>query len=416
MNIIFLYSDEKPKRGQFRNDNSPNLSHAILQIRSLLLLQRSPNIDHLISNSNKTFDMLEIRNDMSNVTSHGLLKWCHSFRNKLTNHHIVRYESIFSSLESRNFINFMRIYECKSQLSDLRNADDVNGECSERLKLERKCFSSIAIWTKGSDGFTYPDDVGYPLDSSQSDNFLLEIHYQDIPKEFQDSSGFRIFHTSERRKFDVGTIAMNIRPNFLHIIAPGYKRVVSIGHCTSNCTQKAFPVDGLNIFGVTMQTHSAGTMVKINLVRNGEELEPLATDTNLNSNYIETRLLNNSRKLYPGDHLMVECTYNSYKRERFTLGGESSNEEICMANIMYYPRQEQLVACNSQSKISDVLRALGIEELGFVKHLIYLIIILCICLAYYCCFLMELRGILVGCGFFCISRMCTGCKILPLGC
>lgn len=215
----------------------------------------------------------------------------------------------------------------------------------------------------GSDGFTYPSNVGYPLDTSNAPFYLLEIHYQDIPKDFHDSSGFRIFHTSERRKYDAGTISINIRPNFLHIIAPGYKRVVSIGHCTSNCTQKSLPQDGVTLIGITMQTHSAGTMVKVNLVRNGEELEPLAVDSNFNADYIETRAVAYG-KLMPGDHVMVECTYNSFKRERFTLGGESSNEEICMANIMYYPRQEELVACNSQSKISDVLKALGIEELG----------------------------------------------------
>lgn len=116
-----------------------------------------------------------------------------------------------------------------------------------------------------------------------------------------------------------------------------------------------------------MLTHSAGTKVKISLVRNGEELEPLAEDSNIIPNYLETRLLRNFRKIQSWDHLTVECTYNTFKRDRFTLGGESANEEVCMANVLYYPRQDQLVACSSQSKISDILLALEIEELGLVK-------------------------------------------------
>jgi Copper type II ascorbate-dependent monooxygenase, C-terminal domain len=122
-----------------------------------------------------------------------------------------------------------------------------------------------------------------------------------------------------------------------------------------------------------MATHSAGTKIKLSVVRNEEELEPIVDDSNLNSNYLETRLLMSSRKLLPGDQMMVECTYNTFKRERFTLGGDSTNEEVCRATVLYYPRQEQLVACISQSRIADVLKALGVEELGFVKQFIFIV-------------------------------------------
>jgi hypothetical protein len=351
MHVIFLYHDEKPKRGQMRNENTLNPMLAIQSIRPLLLLQRSPAL------SNPT-DILEIRNEKVKIAGGGLHKWCRSYKIAHKNHQIIRYEQAFNPPEAENFITLMRLYECRTQISE-----NFNGECSEKLKSDRKCFSTIAMWTKGSDGFTFPPDVGFPLDSAISDNFLLEIHYQDA--DLVDSSGFRIFHTSERRKFDAGSISINIRPNFLHIIAPGYYRVVSIGHCSSNCTQK---IEDLNVFGVSLLTHSAGTKVKISLIRDGEELEPLAEDSNIIPNYLETRLLRTFRRIQSRDHLTVECTYNTFKRERFTLGGESANEEVCMANVLYYPRQEQLAACGSQSKISDVLKALGIEELGFVKH------------------------------------------------
>lgn len=138
MNIIFLYTDDKPKRGQFRSDNLPNLSYAIQPIRSILLLQRSPSIS-------STFSTFDILNNISNISSHGLLKWCQSHRIDYHNQHIVRYEPRFSNTEGRNFINVMRIYECKAQ--DF--GDAVNGECSERLRLERKCIAMVALWTKG---------------------------------------------------------------------------------------------------------------------------------------------------------------------------------------------------------------------------------------------------------------------------
>jgi hypothetical protein len=356
MNIIFLYHDEKPKRGQFRNGILPNLLLSFQQIRPLLLLQRSPKLQ-----MPSEFSPLDIRMPNITVEPAGLLKMCHTTKvNSTHRQHIVRYEPFFSSNESSTFVTFMRLYECRPAATELT----FSGHCSERLKMEHKCLSTVAIWTKNSAGFTFPPDVGYPLDVDQQ--LLLEVHFQDSPLAFFDTSGFRLFTTPEPRPLEAGTIAINIRPNFLHIVAPGFKRVISTGHCTANCTQHAIPADGLTIFGIAMHTHHAGTVIRLTTVRQGEELEPLAIDANLNANYVETRLLGTGhyRKLLPGDHVMVECTYNTFKRERFTLGGESSNEEVCMATVMYFPRQEQLVACNSQSKISDVLRALGIEELG----------------------------------------------------
>lgn len=360
MNVIFLYHSEKPKRGQIKKDSLPDPMMAIHPIKSLLLLQRSSQ-----KRPDEGEESFEIRNEkvkLSDSTPE-LLKWCHTHKLKeIKRNQIVRYEPIFSSPESRNYISFMRIYECKTPIDNLATHDDE--ECSERLKMERKCFTVVATWSRGSDGFSYPKDVGYPI-SDSTDNFLLEVHYQLNEKaSLEDSSGFRIYHTANRRKFDAGTLTIAIRPNFLHIIAPGFKRVISVAHCTSDCTQKALSPEGINVFGANMKTHSLGRKIKVGVVRNGEEIEPLALESNLNYDYLENRVFDKVKKILPGDQITVECTYNTFKREQFTLGGESADEEVCTATLMYYPKQEQLVSCYSQSNIANLLKALGIENLG----------------------------------------------------
>lgn len=361
MNVIYLYHSEKPKRGQIKKDSLPDPMMAIHPVKSLLLLQRSS--QKRVRNQSET---LEIRNEKVQLSesSPELLKWCHAHKLKdVKRNQIIRYEPLFSSHDSQNSITLMRLYECKTPFDNLPSHDDM--ECSERLKVERKCFSVVALWTKGSDGFTYPKDVGYPIDSELADNYLLEVHYQLADKAgLVDSSGFRIFHTESRRKFDAGTLSLAIKPNFLHIIAPGFKRVISVSHCTSDCTQKALPVEGINVFGFNMRTHSLGRKIKIGIVRNGEEVEPLAQENNFNAEYLENHVFDKVKKILPGDHITVECTYNTFKREQFTLGGESADEEVCTATLMYYPKQEQLVSCYSQSNIANLLKALGIENLG----------------------------------------------------
>lgn len=358
MNIIYLYHPEKPKRGQIRKGSLSDPVMAMHPVRSLLLLQKSGQSKLSRKHDVETFELRNRNVKLPQVPSK-MLKWCHVHRlGNVSQNHMIRYEPVFSSPESQKFISLMRIYECKSSASS--SSDDE--ECSDSARVARKCFTVVAIWSKGSEGFTYPKDVGYPLDS---DSLMVEVHYQPVNKKhIEDSSGFRIMHTRSRRKFDAGTLSVGIEANFLNIIAPGFKRVISVGHCTSNCTQKALPIEGINVFGVNMQTHSLGRKIKIGVVRNGEELPPIAQESNLNADYIENRILKRVSRLLPGDHVSVECTYNTYERERFTLGGDSDDEEVCMATLMYYPRQEQLVSCNSQTNVANLLKALGIERLS----------------------------------------------------
>lgn len=359
MNVIFLYHSEKPKRGQIKKDSLPDPMMAIRPVKSLLLLQRSS------QTKPDQVETLEIRNEKVQLSESSpvLLKWCHTHKLKdIGSNHIVRYEPLFSSLESQKSISFMRLYECKTPINSLAASDEE--ECNERMKMDRKCFTVVASWSIGSEGFSYPQDVGYSI-SDTTDNLLLEVHYQHAEKaSLEDSSGFRIYHSPNRRKFDAGMLAIAIRPNFLHIIAPGFKRVLSVAHCTSDCTQKALSPEGINVFGINMRTHSLGRKIRVGIARGGEEIEPLAQESNLNFDYLENRVFDKVKKILPGDHITVECTYNTFKREQFTLGGESADEEICTATLMYYPKQEQLVSCFSQSNIANLLKALGIENLG----------------------------------------------------
>lgn len=365
MNVIYLYHSEKPKRGQIKKDSLPDPMMAIHPVKSLLLLQRSSQRrPEKVRNQSTS---VEIRNEKVQLSdaSPEVLKWCHAQKLKedIKRSQIIGYEPLFSSVESQKYISLMRIYECKTPFESLPSRD-TDIECSERIKVERKCFTVVATWSRGSEGFTYPKDVGY-LISDTVDNYLLEVHYQLAEKvNLEDSSGFRLYHTQELRKYEAGSLSIAIRPNFLHIIAPGFKRVISVAHCTSDCTQKALAPEGINVFGISMETHSLGRKIKVGIVRNGEEIEPLAQESNLNSEYLEIRALEKTKKILPGDHVTVECTYNTFKREQFTLGGESADEEVCTATLLYYPKQEQLVSCYSQSNIANLLKALGIENLG----------------------------------------------------
>jgi hypothetical protein len=135
-----------------------------------------------------------------------------------------------------------------------------------------------------------------------------------------DNSGLRLYYTTSLRRHDAGVLSIGMDQNWRHIIPPQQERVVSEGHCVEECTQRAFPRQGINIFAVMMQTHEIGRSIKLRQVRNREELLPIAEDNNFNQNYQEYRRLIHPIKSFPGDRLIAECTYDSSKREAITLG------------------------------------------------------------------------------------------------
>lgn len=65
--------------------------------------------------------------------------------------------------------------------------------------------------------------------------------------------------------------------------------------------------------------------------------------------------------ILPGDGLITECTYSTIERDKPTLGGYSTKEEMCLAFVLHYPRT-QLAGCYSIPPVKSFFKALGIEE------------------------------------------------------
>lgn len=65
-------------------------------------------------------------------------------------------------------------------------------------------------------GFTYPDEVGYPLDSRQAKYYLMETHYSNPNPDFTklharqmvDNSGLKIYFTHMVRRNDAGVLSI----------------------------------------------------------------------------------------------------------------------------------------------------------------------------------------------------------------
>lgn len=259
------------------------------------------------------------------------------------------------------------LYECQETAGVVELADTPGKQCYEPGSEPLSCNAVVASWARGSEGFSFPPEAGYPFEPTANRYYLLETHYT---SPFEDTSatleasGLRLYYTPELRRHDAGVLSVGMDPNWRHIIPPGQQKVVSSGHCISDCTRQAFAAGGINMFAVVMRTHRIGRQVSLRHIRGNVELPPIAADDNLDADYQEYRKLVAPIRVQRGDHLIAECTYNSSGRSAITLGGLTSREETCLVMTLYYPRQRALAACHSLPSLPTVLHSLGIQELS----------------------------------------------------
>lgn len=363
-----MYHDNEPKRGSLIHGSLPDPELALKPIKSLLILQR-PKFERLEMKNDETIETFDVNMKNVTVSPSNATKMCRIV--KLTGNkqgQIVAYKPTFEPYLAKNYIMHMNVYECKHYASSNQvNVIDGNEEpCHVFSKL--KCSNIVATWSRGSQGFVYPNNVGYPLDTRNVNVYFLETFYEPFKtrgdENIVDNSGIRFTYTTVKRPNNAGILNVGIQPIWTHIIPPGFRKVTSIGYCTGNANKLAIPPEGVTVVGIQMLTHEMGKTIKVRLVRNSKELYPIAQDHNLDSEYLEYRILGKGVKILPGDDLVVECSYDSYDKSKLTLGGYEAQQEICQAMLVYYPRQEFISTCQTKPKTKNFLKSLNIEKLN----------------------------------------------------
>ncbi|GJQ70148.1 hypothetical protein Trydic_g22613 [Trypoxylus dichotomus] len=367
MRILWMFHQQEPVGGAVGPGSLPLHDLESHGIQSLYLVQRA---DQDAPSPEEAVHVWEIRNPATVPPAPGdTLYWCRIVRlPALTDkHHLIRYEPLQEVGGDAGGLQHVVLYECQDTPAVIKLSETAGRQCFESDFEPLACSTVVASWARGSEGFSFPPEAGYPLEPSKSRYYLLETHYvspTDGSLGTLDGSGLRLYYTPTLRRHDAGVISIGMDPNWRHIIPPGQQRVISSGHCVSECTRHAFPGSGINMFAVVMKTHKIGRQVALKHVRGTIEQPPIASDDNLDSDYQEYRRLGTPVKILPGDHLIAECTYNSSGRSAITLGGYTNRQETCLVMGLYYPRQRTLTSCHSLPSLPTVLHSLGIQELS----------------------------------------------------
>lgn len=79
-------------------------------------------------------------------------------------------------------------------------------------------------------------------------------------------------------------------------------------------------------------------------------------------NYQEIQLLRHDAVIKKGDRLVIDCVYDTTNRDYITFGGLSSDNEMCLGFLWYYPKSS-LQTCTSSPTAGGIYRSVGVDPM-----------------------------------------------------
>ncbi|CAI5509079.1 unnamed protein product [Closterium sp. Naga37s-1] len=198
---------------------------------------------------------------------------------------------------------------------------------------------TVAMWGLGARPYSFPRDVGFPIGPGYYTKFVLQIHYTnpDARSDIVDNSGI-FLETSAPGKHDAGIMmAGPVYYGLLLQIPPGQPSWTQENICPGRCTKAVFKNESVNIVAAALHQHALGRQMYTDVYRDGEKVTTVARLDYYD--FASQQMINVQPpfQLQPGDELRTKCVWDSTSRSNVTMGGEASNDEMCITFLLYYP-------------------------------------------------------------------------------
>lgn len=187
------------------------------------------------------------------------------------------------------------------------------------------------------DALQMPSNVGGPLGENGFKNFRLETHYNNpwLDTGILDSSGVRLHYTSQKREHDAGILMLGDPGISLYGQAAG--PATHIFTCPASCSANTLN-SSITVIRENLHMHQAGLTMSNNQIRDGQVIR-----SNAHVDYFDFdqqggyAVQQEPFQIYPADSFQTTCQYLTDN----TTFGISSQEEMCVAFLLYYPRQKR---------------------------------------------------------------------------
>ncbi|CAM9565748.1 unnamed protein product [Lampetra fluviatilis] len=306
--------------------------------------------------------------------------------------HLIKVEPIVQA-GNEAFVHHILVYVCLDNVN--ASHVGVTHQCYHPNMPDSfsTCTSVLAAWAIGGGTFDYPPEAGYSLGAQGDPKMvLIEMHYDNpgLVSNVIDSSGLRFYVTPQLRAYDAGVLQAGVGVNNLHFVPPGASSYTSYGVCPTqgfatidhNGTslrdamprprgvmlgREATQSGELKVFASLLHAHLLGRAVQLRHYRAGKQIDELGRDMGYDFNFQETRYLKKLVSVMPGDFIITECLYNSKDKATTTTGGLSTQEEMCLGFLHYYPKVN-VSQCLSVVNMTELAPALGYTVMPDYPH------------------------------------------------
>ena len=155
-----------------------------------------------------------------------------------------------------------------------------------------------------------------------------------------DSSGIRFYYTKELREHQTGLLRLGDPLVALAGQPVGDGLSQHTFDCSGSCSKIMFNDEEVTVLREYLHMHYAGSTMQNHLIRDGEIIHTGSVDYfrfNQQGNQVVQQ---SPYKVKRGDAFRTVCNYDN--RGKNANYGFSSQEEMCITFIMYYPKQAKL--------------------------------------------------------------------------
>ncbi|CAM9974997.1 unnamed protein product [Ascophyllum nodosum] len=214
-------------------------------------------------------------------------------------------------------------------------------------------FTYIFIWAPGVADEQLPKDVGFKFGSASGGytSLQLETHYNNVDGDegVMDSSGIRVYYTSDLRPIDMGVLSLGDPSVWLGGFPIPEGKSSILFECPGSCTADNFEVDNVTVYGHFLHAHENGRRIITRQYRQNKSGDEVLVHTAEVEYYSFLQAggyvvkTNDSVTIQRGDRFETECYYDtvlsSISQDSVTFGA-GSQDEMCIDFMYYYPKQD----------------------------------------------------------------------------
>ena len=198
----------------------------------------------------------------------------------------------------------------------------------------------ISAWAPGQQGMRMPDNVGISMFGGQGQfqSLGIQIHYNNpgmIQNQNQlDSSGIRLFFTNTPREHEAAMLVLGDLLLRLEGTEIGDGLSKWEFSCGAACSTFALKGDPVTILWESLHMHQTGVRMTNEVIRNDQVVRVGSAEVFEFDQQGSMLVQQESFQVQPGDAFRTTCYYRDGAEF-----GLSSQDEMCQAYLMYYPKK-----------------------------------------------------------------------------